>query len=50
MHFTPLLATAHYNLNAINETAIVTQNFTIISVVVKWHVVLFAFLSTENYG
>ena len=41
IHFTSLLATARYNSNTIDETAIVTRYFAIISEVAKWHAVLF---------
>ena len=41
IHFTSLLATACYNSNTIDETAIVTRYFAIIFGVAKWHEVLF---------
>ena len=36
-----LLAIARYNLNTIDETAIVTRYFAVISGVAKWHAVIF---------
>ena len=41
IHFTSPFATAHYNLNTIDETVIVTRYFAIISRVAKGHAVLF---------
>ena len=41
MFYLATVPTAHYNSSTIDETAIVTQYFTIISGVAKWHAILF---------